>query len=79
MKVFVRYNFLIHSHTKMVCFEEKQKIFDFVFLHKDFTIWPSIWLGTSAGCVIVVNLNITYEPRNISGTISIDDIRKRYD
>ncbi|CAF1945267.1 unnamed protein product [Rotaria magnacalcarata] len=32
----------------------------------DFTISPSVWLGTSAGSVIVVNLNINYEPRNIS-------------
>ncbi|CAF0861232.1 unnamed protein product [Rotaria sordida] len=32
----------------------------------DFTIAPSVWLGTSTGSVIVVNLNIIYEPRNIS-------------
>jgi hypothetical protein len=32
----------------------------------DFTISPSVWLGTSTGCVIVTNLNINYEPRNIS-------------
>ncbi|CAF1230907.1 unnamed protein product [Adineta steineri] len=32
----------------------------------DFTISPSVWLGTSTGCVIVINLNIIYEPRNIS-------------
>jgi syntaxin-binding protein 5 len=32
----------------------------------DFTISPSVWLGTSAGSVIVVNLNIIFEPRNIS-------------
>ena len=33
----------------------------------DFTVSPSVWLGTSTGCVIVINLNIIYEPRNISG------------
>ncbi|UJR23337.1 hypothetical protein I4U23_026351 [Adineta vaga] len=32
----------------------------------DYTLSPSVWLGTSTGCVIVINLNITYEPRNIS-------------
>ncbi|CAF3572963.1 unnamed protein product [Rotaria sordida] len=32
----------------------------------DFTLLPSVWLGTSTGCVLVINLNITYEPRNIS-------------
>ncbi|CAF3620024.1 unnamed protein product [Rotaria socialis] len=32
----------------------------------DFTISPSVWLGTSTGCVLVINLNIIYEPRNIS-------------
>ncbi|CAF0752875.1 unnamed protein product [Adineta steineri] len=32
----------------------------------DFTISPSVWLGTSTGSVIVINLNIIYEPRNIS-------------
>ncbi|CAF4274334.1 unnamed protein product [Rotaria socialis] len=31
-----------------------------------FTISPSVWLGTSTGCVLVINLNIIYEPRNIS-------------
>jgi hypothetical protein len=51
--------------------KEKMKI---IYLHspfsyKDFTISPSVWLGTSTGSVIVVNLNIIYEPRNISGRI----------
>ncbi|UJR25564.1 hypothetical protein I4U23_006909 [Adineta vaga] len=32
----------------------------------DFTISPSVWLGTSTGSVIVINLNIIFEPRNIS-------------
>ncbi|CAF1670157.1 unnamed protein product, partial [Adineta ricciae] len=32
----------------------------------DSTISPSVWLGTSTGSVIVVNLNIIFEPRNIS-------------
>ncbi|CAF3849723.1 unnamed protein product [Rotaria magnacalcarata] len=32
----------------------------------NFTISPSVWLGTSTGCVLVINLNIIYEPRNIS-------------
>ncbi|CAF1035478.1 unnamed protein product [Rotaria sp. Silwood1] len=32
----------------------------------DFTLSPSVWLGTSTGCVLVINLNIIYEPRNIS-------------
>jgi hypothetical protein len=39
------------------------------FLYKDFAISPSVWLGTSTGSIIVVNLNIIYEPRNISGII----------
>ncbi len=55
----------------MVCMKDKMKI---IYLHspfsyKDFTISPSVWLGTSTGSVIVVNLNIIYEPRNISGRI----------
>jgi hypothetical protein len=37
------------------------------FFYIDFTVSPSVWLGTSTGCVIVINLNIIYEPRNISG------------
>ncbi|CAF4065954.1 unnamed protein product [Rotaria sp. Silwood2] len=32
----------------------------------DSNLSPSVWLGTSTGCVLVINLNITYEPRNIS-------------
>ena len=40
----------------------------FLFL-EDFTVSPSVWLGTGTGSVIVVNLNIIYEPRNISGKI----------
>ncbi len=38
----------------------------------DFTVLPSVWLGTSTGCVIVINLNINYEPRNISGNYFFD-------
>lgn len=44
----------------------KKNFFSFL-LNLDFTISPSVWLGTSAGSVIVTNLNINYEPRNISG------------
>jgi len=46
----------------------------------DFTISPSVWLGTSTGCVIVINLNIIYEPRNISGKyLSLQlTIKKRF-
>jgi len=36
-------------------------------IFQDFTISPSVWIGTSTGSVLVVNLNIIYEPRNISG------------
>ena len=65
------YNFLNHLHIKMVCIRKRMKII-YISSHfycKDFTISPSVWLGTSTGSVIVVNLNITYEPRNISGMI----------
>lgn len=37
--------------------------------YTDFSIVPGVWLGTSAGSVIVVNLNVNFEPRNISGMI----------
>ncbi len=69
MKVFVLYNFPNHLRIKMVCIireKKRQKKNFFVFVI-DFTVSPSVWLGTSTGCVIVINLNITYEPRNISG------------
>jgi hypothetical protein len=50
----------------MVCIiKDKNKII--LLFSIDFTISPSVWLGTSTGCVIVINLNIIYEPRNISG------------
>jgi len=40
---------------------------NFRLIFQDFTISPSVWIGTSTGSVLVVNLNIIYEPRNISG------------
>ena len=70
MKAFVLYNFPNRLLTKTVRFDSLiiPIIVLFMFF-KDFTISPSVWLGTSTGSVIVVNLNIIYEPRNISGKI----------
>ena len=69
MKVSVLYNFQKHLHIKMVCILKikNNSIICLFFINKDFTISPSIWLGTSTGSVIVVNLNLIYEPRNICG------------
>jgi hypothetical protein len=68
MNVYVQYNFRNHLHIKMVC-KLPRKIEIFFFVYEDFNISPSVWLGTSTGSVIVVNLNIIYEPRNICGMI----------
>lgn len=51
----------------MVCYIIKKKQKKSFLCSIDFTVSPSVWLGTSTGCVIVINLNIIYEPRNISG------------
>lgn len=80
MKVFVRYNFPKHLLTKMVnsIKENIVLISDYIYFFEDFTISPSVWLGTSTGSVIVANLNIIYEPRNISGTIRFSTKNKHF-
>ncbi len=68
MKVSVLYNSPNPLLIKMVRIndgEKKKSLYSY--LLTDFTVSPSVWLGTSTGCVIVINLNINYEPRNISG------------
>lgn len=70
MKAFVLYNFPNRLLTKTVGFHSLTVPIIVLFMFfEDFTISPSVWLGTSTGSVIVVNLNIIYEPRNISGKI----------
>jgi hypothetical protein len=69
MKMYALYNFPNHLLIKMVCLttKKRRKNTKYIFFYKDVTLSPSVWLGTSTGCVIVINLNINYEPRNISG------------
>lgn len=67
--MFVLYNFLNHLHIKMVCIYKIIYQIILIYFFKDFTISPSVWLGTSTGSIIVINLNIIFEPRNISGMI----------
>ena len=71
MRVSVLFNFPNRSPTKVVCPIFERDLMDgeprFRISRLDNTLSPSVWLGTSTGCVIVINLNIIYEPRNISG------------